>query len=98
MPAVDPKTLELESCQLSMICTRVTSYGLGTEQGLGLGGTPRPEEKGRMCQNLTLGLSFDKPSENSETTVLESYTHTHTHTSQPLAVCGEFTCYRRPSW
>ena len=60
MPAVDPKTLELESCQLSMICTRVTSYGLGTEQGLGLGGTPRPEEKGRMCQNLTLGLSFDK--------------------------------------
>ena len=37
MPAVD----DLHSCHL---------HGLGTGQGSGLGGTPRPEEKGRICQ------------------------------------------------
>ena len=72
MPAVGPNILEPESCQLSMICTRVTSYGLGTEQGLGLGGTPRPEEKGRICQNPTLGLCFDKPSAHSIVPVANS--------------------------
>ena len=64
-------------CQLSMICTRVaetrvTENGLGTEQGLGLGGTPRPEEKGRICQNPTLGLSVDNPRAHSIVPVANS--------------------------
>ena len=59
MPAVD----DWHSCHL---------HGLGTGQGSGLGGTPRPEEKGRICQNPTLGLCFDKPSAHSIVPVANS--------------------------
>ena len=46
MPAVD----DLHSCHL---------HGLGTGQGSGLGGTPRPEEKGRMLQKEDFEEDFD---------------------------------------